>query len=315
MKLEAHRSAPLVVAEKMTLRGCARSPRARFEAVEAFARELCAGANVARAAVPTAVTFRQLAERWTSGELARLYPDHIKVKRSVDSDVVRLRTFFKTIGDVPLRTFSLEDAKRAMAAIPNGRTPATRRHYGQLIARLLNMAVFACELTERYPLPPGFLPKIGPRPALSYLYPAEDARLLACKDIPLTLRLLYGFLAREGLRLGEALELRWQDINFEHGTIRLERTKTGEARAWALDRGVVAALLRVRELTSGNLGHPIFPRVDDKPAKTFRAHLRLAGVTRAELFERTPHGARSACTTSAPASARCRSRAVAPRSG
>jgi hypothetical protein len=43
---------------------------------------------------------------------------------------VRLRALFKAIGDVPLRTFSLEDAKRFMAGIPNGRTPATRRHYG-----------------------------------------------------------------------------------------------------------------------------------------------------------------------------------------
>jgi hypothetical protein len=36
-----------------------------------------------------------------------------------------------------------------MAAIPNGRTPVTRRHHGQLIARLLEMAVFPRELTER----------------------------------------------------------------------------------------------------------------------------------------------------------------------
>lgn len=34
---------------------------------------------------------------------------------------------------VPLRAFGLDDAKRAMAAVPGGRTPVTRRHYGQLI--------------------------------------------------------------------------------------------------------------------------------------------------------------------------------------
>jgi hypothetical protein len=29
------------------------------------------------------VTFRTFAERWTNGELARLYPDHVEVKASV----------------------------------------------------------------------------------------------------------------------------------------------------------------------------------------------------------------------------------------
>jgi hypothetical protein len=55
---------------------------------------------------------------------------------------------------------------------------------------------------------PGFLLKTGTLPALSYLYPAEDERLMACALGPLDLRLLYGFLIREGVRLGEALELR-----------------------------------------------------------------------------------------------------------
>jgi hypothetical protein len=92
--------------------------------------------------------------------------------------------------------------------------------------------------------------------------------------------------------------------------------ETGEALAWALDPGVVAARRRVRELGSGDLGHHIFARVYDKPAKTFRAHLRLAGVTRAELFERTPHR-RPIRVHPRPARllARWRLLVVAPRSG
>ena len=48
-------------------------------------------------------------------------------------------------------------------------------------------------------MPRGWLPLPGQRKALAYLYPDEDRRLLACAAVPLVYRLLYGFLAREGL--------------------------------------------------------------------------------------------------------------------
>jgi hypothetical protein len=35
------------------------------------------------------LTLRTFAERWTSGELARVYPDHVEVKASVQDDVER----------------------------------------------------------------------------------------------------------------------------------------------------------------------------------------------------------------------------------
>jgi integrase len=194
---------------------------------------------------------------------------------------------YKSIGDVSLTHFTVDDAERAMAELPDGRSPATRRHYAQLISKLLRLAEYPCRLIARSPLPRGFLPQPGSRPALSYLYPAEDARLLACTEVPLGMRLLYGMLAREGLRLGEALELRWRHLDLTHGTVRLERTKTGEARTWALSDGVVAAFRCLRSQHEDD--DLVFSDVRTKAANAFRVHLRIAGVTRAELFERTPH--------------------------
>jgi integrase len=259
--------------------------------VEAVARELCERSPRSRRAVVSPLTFQQLAERWTSGELARRHPDHVKLKRSVEHDRQRFERLCVTVGNVPLPQFGLEHAKAAMAALPQGLSPATRRQYAQLIAKLLKLAVYPCEVIERYPLPPGFLPRTGQRPALSYLSPLEDARLLRCTDIPLATRLLYGFLAREGLRLSEALELKWRHLDTEHATIRLERTKTGEARAWALGDGVVRALAAFRgDATADAL---VFAGAlatgPTKAAGVFRSHLKLAGVERAELYERTPH--------------------------
>jgi hypothetical protein len=35
-------------------------------------------------------TFKQFAERWTNGELHKLYPDHIGMKKTIDDDKQRL---------------------------------------------------------------------------------------------------------------------------------------------------------------------------------------------------------------------------------
>jgi integrase len=253
--------------------------------VEGFVAELCKDTPAAAKAASSLVTFRQLGEQWTSGELHRRYPDHVKLKASVNTDVLRLQRLYTSIGDVPLRDFVLEHAEQAMAALPEGRTAATRRHYGQLIARLLKLAVYPCKLIERTPLPAGFLPRSGVRPALSYLYPREDAQLLRCSRVPFGMRLLYGFLGREGCRLSEALALRWHHLDLDNGTVRLERTKTGDVRAWALSDGVTRALRQLRGLRGAD--EPVFPGVSDKAAEAFRAHLELAGVARRELFERS----------------------------
>ena len=231
-------------------------------------------------------TFRDLGEMWTSGELARRYPDHVKVKRSAIDDKSRLAKLNETIGDVPISQFTKADAKRALAALPPALRSATRRQYGQVICRILKMAVWPLELIDRTPIPPGFLPKPGARPAFGFLYPNEDAALLACADVPLPLRLLYGFLAREGCRLSEALGLRWRDFDLDRGTVTLDRNKTDTPRSWALAEGVAEALVAVR----GEAGRDayVFPQVDvTKAATRFREHLVTAKVDRAELHERT----------------------------
>lgn len=53
----------------------------------------------------------------------------------------------------------------------------------------------------------------------------EEAKLLACCD--LRLRTLVILIVETGLRVGiEALSLRWEDVNFEEGTITVQHSKT-----------------------------------------------------------------------------------------
>ncbi len=244
------------------------------------------GSLVAKPAPDAIHTFAQLGEAWTSNRLAAEHPDHIRVKRSAHKDAEKLAVLNKTIGDVPVRRFVLADAKRAMAALPKGLASATRRQYAQVLGRLLALAVYPLELIPASPLPRGFLPKVTRTRATAWLYPAEEAQLLACERVPLARRVLYGFLAREGLRCGEALALAWPELDLARGAVRLDTNKTDDPRAWALTPGVAAALERWRKHVSGEL---VFPVPNEAHlAEAFRRDLGVARIDRAELFERSP---------------------------
>src|SRR4051812_6760120 len=53
----------------------------------------------AATAASSGETFKSLAEKWTNGELARDWPDYVKIKSSAADDVNRFERLFKTIGD------------------------------------------------------------------------------------------------------------------------------------------------------------------------------------------------------------------------
>jgi integrase len=155
------------------------------------------------------------------------------------------------------------------------------------MVRLFNLAVYPCQLIAASPIPKGFLPRVHTRPT-AYLYPSEDRTLLACKKVPIVNRILYGFLAREGMRREEALLLAWSDLDLTHGSVRLDTNKTDDPRAWALDPGVVKALLWLKKQqkdpppTAKVFRDVVNPQ---KLASALQADLELAGIDRAELFE------------------------------
>jgi integrase len=279
----------------------ARADDARLDRVRRGVDAIVAG-DFERPSAPDALpdvgpTFQEFAEQWTSGELRRRFPDHVREKRSVSDDIFRLRAHvYPLVGSVPLRQFTTQHAEAAMAALPTTLSPASRRQVAQLLARVLKLAVYPARVLERSPLPVGFLPKVGPARALAWLRPDEDARLLRAEPdkVPLLYRLLYGFLAREGLRKSEALALTWSALDLEHGVLTLDQNKTDDPRAWALDPGVVRALRRWKGLC-GEDAKPDTPVFSWKGqgvgpqhlAITFRAHLESLEGIRRELFQST----------------------------
>ncbi|HEX9620003.1 MAG TPA: tyrosine-type recombinase/integrase [Polyangiaceae bacterium] len=110
------------------------------------------------------------------------------------------------------------------------------------------------------------MPKVGKSPAFPFLYPDEESALMACEQVPLGFRMLWGFLAREGCRVSEALGLTFRDVDLERGAVSLDKNETDDPRTWALDPSVAEALRRWRDRRQARPGE--------------------AGVDRQELHER-----------------------------
>jgi integrase len=116
-------------------------------------------------------------------------------------------------------------------------------------------------------------------------------------QVPLCYRVLYGFLAREGMRTSEAAGLRWADITWTDdgaAAVTLDENKTDDRRAWTLSDGVARALEAWRKLTNAPEGEDHIFRDDfgravdpERLAEKFRQHLMAAGVARKQLYETT----------------------------
>ncbi len=257
-------------------------------------------------------TFAEVADSWTSGELARRFKDHVKAKKDASKDRGRLAKYIlPVLGPVPVKKVTLEHAERVMSQLPETLKVATRRHVAQVISKLMNYSVFPLRLRDATPIPRGWLPRVSDERVSEAITPKEEAQFLGHTDVPLAWRVLVGFLSREGLRPDEAAALTWQDVDLDSGHIYLDENKTDEARDWPLDASVASTLKWWRDVrksagadvsASGavfcdDLGRPAVRFVRDKKntdikpkavltmrADVFRTLLRKAGVDRPILY-------------------------------
>ncbi len=312
----AARTAEISDALSLAVKVGADDEAAGLERVRQSVAKLRSEKAAARLTGPTAtkggLTFKKFARRWTCGELHADYPDHIPLKKSAATDAGRLELYvYPALGNTALTDITLKHAQDVLRRIPGARSTSTRRHVAQVMVRILNLAVYPCELLKVSPLPKGFLPKVKVRPG-GHLHPSEDRALLACVDapgksgVPLVYRLVYGFLAREGMRKEEALAMTWSDLDLERGAVRLDTNKTDDPRAWVLDPGVTAALTWWKE-THHKKAKPsalVFDGIKGRLAEALQRHLKAAGIDRPELAENNAkrrqmnvHGLRSTFVT------------------
>lgn len=281
------------VEKLLELAAAAKQGRA-FETVATAINLVCNGNAPAKGEAP--LTFAEFAQQWTRGELHRKFPDHCPYKKTHQLDADRLRLYIDPhIGHIPVAEVGLVHADLVMAFLPEALSSATRRHVAQIVRRVLGLAVYPGRHREFNPIQRGWLPRVKSNKAKEMLYPDEDARLLGCGQIPLMRRLAYGMLAREGMRTKELARLKWRDVDLVRGKIYLDINKTDDPRSWALDPGVLAALLVWKEKYNPHAMPDDYVLLEDGVpinvaglAKQFRRDLRKAGITRPQLFEQSP---------------------------
>jgi integrase len=266
---------------------------------------LCAGSAEVAAEVPT---FAAFSLEWTSGDLRKRFPDHV-AQKDATQDERFLRLYINPhVGDVPVDEFTLDDADLVMAHLPETKASSTRRHVGQVIRRVLALAVYPARHRRENPIPRGWLPRVKQTKAFTYLHPDEDRALMACAPAsgeaegekndgtPLVRRLFFGVLAREGMRRDELGVLHWRDIDLDRGHVMLDTNKTDDPRSWALDPGVARALRAWKEQyrAGAQPDDPVFVDPNDRTplytqhlADELRRDLHAAGITRPALFERS----------------------------
>jgi integrase len=287
---------------------------------EKFASVLRVAGIVAKTSVQDATnarprwsTWGELAEAWNTQELARHYPGSDYGKSSADTDEGRIRMISEKIGQVPLLTFNDEHYWCGMRAVPAGRSARTVQAFAQIIRRVLRIAV-EIGAVDKWPLKPtNKLPKLSAKDQkiFTFLYPSEDAQLLACDDAPFAFRVLWGFIVREGLRISEAVRIRWEHIDRKlhpDGVLKVLDTKTGVWLEFILRPGTLLALDTLRALIEEDdrytIGFSRRPTLDGQPwaydgrgpfswlttgqtdhaAEKVRGHLVMAGVDRRALL-------------------------------
>ncbi len=261
-----------------------------FAAIEARAVQLASEVKQA----PTAerpMTFAEFAQQWTSGELGERFPRTIVPENCAEyqrNSRQRLAMLGKVLATVPIAEITKEQCNAALQSLPKELRGVSLGNYCIALRRLMQLAA-DCGYRESSPLPRGWGRVDHERREMAFLYPTEDAKLCGCAAIDIARRVLWGFLAREGLRKGEAFGLSWTELDLETGVIRSDFNKTSRGRRWVMEPGTTRALKWWKAHSKGSIGKVFLPMNSYTASQIFRSDLVTAGIDRPELFE---HNAR-----------------------
>lgn len=142
-------------------------------------------------------------------------------------------------------------------------------------------------------------PDKGPSKRKHWIYPNEFKKLIECEEVPLEWRRLYALAMYSYARPNELAALTWEMVDLEQREIKITRAiewASGKVKAPKTAAGhrriaIHEELYPVLVAMKGEDGSPVSPAFNAKSrfqlARLFRAHLKLAGVARKELFDET----------------------------
>lgn len=175
--------------------------------------------------------------------------DYLRIRRALGYKLERhgrlLPQFADYLSEVGASTVTTEHAL-SWAMQPGG---DKTRWWGDRLSIVRGFASWLTTIDPAAEVPPTNLLPHRPQRATPYVYSEADiaALLRACDTIrsPMraaTYRTLIGLLAVTGMRIGEAIALNTDDVDFEHGLLRVRSGKFGKARQLALHATTVQEL-------------------------------------------------------------------------
>lgn len=143
-------------------------------------------------------------------------------------------------------------------------------------------------------------PDRGAKKQKQYLYPSEFLALVSCDRVPMRWRRAVAIAVYSYARDGELRALAWNggDVDLEHGTLsitrafnqntkKVEQTKTGETRRFAIEPALMPLLRAMRAEKKGK-GAVLSLAPQGNMARKLRRYLRVANVNRPELHKGSP---------------------------
>ena len=202
-------------------------------------------------------TFKEYADAW----IKTTVPATCKESSTKDyGDILRIHVL-PEFGDLDVTRITRGQIKEFLfRKINEGKAKSTVNHYRAVISGVLNQAVDAGAIPAN---PAHRLGRIGKKEdGNNEIYPLtreEVIKLLNTVQVDKELSIhypLFLLLARTGLRIGEAIALQWNDIDFNGRFIKIERTfskgrigspKNGKSRIVDMSQQLKDALFELKE--------------------------------------------------------------------
>jgi integrase len=243
----------------------------------------------------TLPTVKDVMELWLTGEISRRHPAITLQKKAKEIRRTCERYILPEVGHFPVNEIRVHHFEQVFNS-------PLQKHLGhnskiltwKYLTQIMSLAETPLGLIDRRPnsaaLKPDEIERVN-----ANLQPLDIQIVMGCQAVSVHDRIFWGYLAHEGVRISEALDLRWLDIIIlgastpvvSHLLIKVSKRAT-----FVLSPGMYTALMRYRELfrpgesDDTHVFRPTCSPTDE--AETFRAHLKRAGITRAELFDHDP---------------------------
>ena len=208
--------------------------------------------------------------------LERYVEDHLKIQvaKSWESEMGRVRRIARFLGDAWMDRITTSDVERFLSDMKReGLSSATVNRYHARLSSMLSRAVAWGHREDNPASRISFLKEkhLPDR----YLKPGEFRALL--DELDPDMRVFVHMAAMTGMRRGELLPLRWEDVDLEEGflLVRASHSKTSEGRIVPLNSQIRKVLQDYRKTDEGR----VFP-FRNYPRKRWEAARRRLGWDR-----------------------------------